>query len=286
MGRNMTSIYPAADVDLLPEAGTQPTITPRLVILHTNGGTNSATPSQLRAYLGRPDVTLEAHFDVGLDGAVLQMMPVHVRADANYRANPFAVSIETQDHGSNHTPLNFDPWTPAQQTAIVNLLRWLAVEWSIPLERALSWDGSGVGAHRDFPEWSAAGHTCPGDARAAQVADLIARARGGITPPPPPSARLDDVTSKWVREAGTADTVWEIVHDAGYTWTFQVGGPDDPGAHNELLAGLFYDPSTLVEWPGEQLRNAPHRPAVVTSVGIASPVVVHLSGNVSGELSG
>ena len=90
------------------------------------------------------------------------------------KANPFAVSIETQDHGS--AGLNTDPWTDEQSAAIVALLRFLHDEWNIPLVRADRFDGSGVGAHRDHPEWSSAAHSCPGDARAAQVDGLIRRA--------------------------------------------------------------------------------------------------------------
>jgi len=68
---SQTTIYPPAVVNLLPEAKTQRQIKPRLVILHTNGGKTTSTPDQLRAFLGRSDVNLECHFDIGFDGAQL-----------------------------------------------------------------------------------------------------------------------------------------------------------------------------------------------------------------------
>lgn len=180
----MNPLYPLARIDLLGEAQTQPKIQPRLVILHTNASPGTVTPAQLRAYMGRADVGVECTFDVGSDGAVWQYMPVNVRADCNYQANPFAVSIETQDRGS--ATLNVTPWTRAQVDALVEVLAWLRDEWQIPMVRAAHWSGSGVGAHRDFPQWSLTGHSCPGDARFAQVPDIIARAaRYGRKPPAP-----------------------------------------------------------------------------------------------------
>jgi hypothetical protein len=182
----MNPLYPLARIDLLGEAQTQPKILPRLVILHTNASPGTVTPAQLRAYMGRADVGVECTFDVGSDGAVWQYMPANVRADCNYQANPFAVSIETQDRGS--ATLNVTPWTRAQVDALVEVLAWLRDEWQIPMVRAAHWSGSGVGAHRDFPQWSLTGHSCPGDARFAQVPDIIARAAVfGRQPPQPPA---------------------------------------------------------------------------------------------------
>lgn len=166
--------FPGARVDLLPEATTQTSIVPRLVILHTNAGGSSTTGYQLRAFMFRGEITLECHFQIDLDGTVHQYMPITVRADCNAAANPFAVSIETQDLGG--ATVDVTPWTPAQCAAIVNVLHWLHDTAGIPLERCTRWDGTGVAAHRDFPQWSAAAHSCPGVARVAQVPGLIAAA--------------------------------------------------------------------------------------------------------------
>jgi hypothetical protein len=176
--------YPAAHVALLPEATTQKPITPRLVVLHTNAGASSTSPQQLWNYMARADVNVECTFDVAADGQVWQMMPCNVRADCNAQANDFAVSIETQDNGA--ATLNSTPWTPAQCDSIVALLAWLADTYAIPMWRCGAWNGSGVGAHRDFPEWSSAAHSCPGDARFAQVDGLIAAAIHHRQPDLPP----------------------------------------------------------------------------------------------------
>lgn len=177
----MIPLFKAARLDLLPEANTQASIVPRLVILHTNAGASSTNGFQLRAYMARPDVTLECHFQVDLDGTVHQFMPIDVRADCNYQANPFAVSIETQDFGA--ATVDSSPWTAAQFISITQLLAWLNTEAGIPLVRATAWNGSGVGAHRDFPQWSAAAHSCPGNARFAQVPGLISAAVNYRDPP-------------------------------------------------------------------------------------------------------
>lgn len=178
--------YPAAHVDLLPEATTQPAIVPRLVILHTNAGGRSTNGYELRKWMARPDVGLECHFQVDSDGTVHQFMPVNVRADCHAAANPFAVSIETQDNGGGS--VDSTPWTGEQLDAIVKLLRWLRVTYGIPMERSKTWDGSGVGAHRDFQQWSSSSHSCPGNSRFAQVPSLIVTA--SEPPPPPPTLEL------------------------------------------------------------------------------------------------
>jgi hypothetical protein len=66
------------------------------------------------------------------------------RADANYHANAFAISIETEDNGD---PDHF-PWSPAQLAS----LRWLhaklrAVHPTIPRRRCPSPAGGGLGHH-------------------------------------------------------------------------------------------------------------------------------------------
>lgn len=265
-----SSVYPGAQFVPLPEAATQARITPRLVIVHTNGGPTTSTPGQLWTYLSRLDVGVESHFDVALDGTVLQLMPAHVRADANYRANAFqvpgdptmygALSIETQDHGYKNVPTDADPWSTAQVESIAQILAWANQELGIPLQRPQAWNGTGVDIHRSFPEWSAASHSCPGAARAAQWPGIVQRAQEIVRPPVHVLVTdSEEEMIRFVRKAGTGD-VWEVVHDNGYTWAFHIGGPDDPGAHNEVLDGLFYDPAKLGELSAAVLDGLPHSP--------------------------
>lgn len=183
----MTAVYPGAIYKPLPEATTQKKITPRLIILHTNGGGSSTNGAQLWAYMSKPTVDLECHFQIDLDGTVWQFMPVDVKADCNAAANPFAVSIETQDKGS--ATLNVTPWSDLQVLSIVEVIAWLRDDYGILMARCLDWNGAGIGAHRDFPQWSNSAHSCPGDARFAQVPGIIALAKdynAGEPPVEPP----------------------------------------------------------------------------------------------------
>lgn len=197
--------YPAAHVDLLPEATTQPAIKPRLVILHTNAGSRSTNGFELRKWMARDDVGLECHFQVDSDGLVHQFMPVNVRADCNAAANPFAVSIETQDRGA--ATVDSTAWTAEQGSSIVGLLRWLHDVYSVPLERCTRWDGVGVAGHRDFHQWSKSAHSCPGNVRWAQIPALIAAAAG------PPLAFRYQGEFMDVIDAST-DEFWRIYTDA------------------------------------------------------------------------
>lgn len=222
----MTAVYPVAIFKPLPEAKTQTKITPRLIILHTNGGGSSTNGAQLWAYMNQTTVTLECHFQIDLDGTVWQFMPVDVRADCNAAANPFAVSIETQDKGS--ATLNDTPWADPQVQSIVEVIAWLRDDYGILMARCLDWNGAGIGAHRDFPQWSNSAHSCPGNARFAQVPDIIEQAKNyNATNPPtdippvvvPPVMTLPPVTPNppagWVplysKEGGVA-ALHRIVH--------------------------------------------------------------------------
>lgn len=149
---------------LLPEWNSQPRITPTTIIDHSIVG------SALGAwYYFRDQTGLESHFIVrgapsgAQDGRIWQLMDTGRRADANFHANAFAISIETEDNGD---PDHF-PWSPAQLAS----LRWLhaklrAVHPTIPRRRCLSPAGGGLGHHSMWgspsPWTPVAGKTCPG----------------------------------------------------------------------------------------------------------------------------
>lgn len=80
------------------------------------------------------------------------------------------------------------------------------------------------------------------------------------------------MSERWVRRAGTADEVWEIGHEAGVTFGFHVGGPHDPGARNDVLAGLFYDPGALLEVDGALLDSLPPGPPAPPAPPAPPPV--------------
>lgn len=179
-GRNV-SLCPFADQLLLPESHTQPTITPRLVILHSAAGKGS-----LHNFFAKSS-NLESHFWVGEDGTIEQYIDTNVRADANLKANGFALSIETES-----TVAATERWNPVQAAAIVRLVGWICDEHRIPKRQVPTWDGSGIGWHNMFGTpgpWTPHAKSCPGLARTPQARDEIipAVAAAGTKPAPKPT---------------------------------------------------------------------------------------------------
>ena len=176
---------------LLPEAGSQHKIQPRLVIQHTNGGKESATIENLFGFRGQPKVDIEAHLQVQMDGVIGQFIPFNVEADANTDANRFtlngkvfgAISHETQDSGSKHVSIDKDPWTMSQLAAIIGATTAECVTYNIRCTPPTVWNDTGIGHHSMFPflgndaqghhikgTWSLArGKPCPGAARIKQM---------------------------------------------------------------------------------------------------------------------
>jgi N-acetylmuramoyl-L-alanine amidase len=168
-------------VKLLPENSTSPRTSPRLIILHTIVGDAQSAEAYFRT-----GTNLESTFIVAgrwgrldwPDGYAVQLMSTEREADANYRANPFAISIETEDDGSPDDT----PWTAKQLDTLAWLIRECARIHDIPIRKADRWDGSGVGWHVQFGApgpWTPVSKSCPGRARIAQIPALIERARTG-----------------------------------------------------------------------------------------------------------
>jgi hypothetical protein len=217
--------------------------------------------------MARTDVNLECTFDIAADGAVYQFMPVDIRADCNAQANGFAISVETQDRGS--ATLNTTPWTREQCAAIVKLLVWLRDTWNIPMWRASQWNGSGVGAHRDFPEWSSSAHSCPGDARFAQVPALIATAAdyGQMAP-------SNGYDMLYCKDAGTGE-FWAIYFDGtGHRVVCPLAEMPDPDWDEFADVQAAFGPLVAVPHAAlQRLYDKRGRPSVVTgTVGPAGPV--------------
>jgi hypothetical protein len=115
----------------------------------------------------------ESTFAVRLDGFVEQWMDTERLADANFHANPFAVSVETEDNGDPDT----QKWTAAQ----LDTITWLAHECrrlhpAIALQRADRPDGAGIGFHTMWgapSEWTPEAKTCPGRVRIKQFEETL-----------------------------------------------------------------------------------------------------------------
>lgn len=167
----------------LPANAKQARMIPRLVINHTAVD----APGETDLYGWFLSSGLESHFFLQNDGDLYQYMDTEVVAEANYKANQFAVSIETEDDGAPRTT----PWNPKQVEMLVRLHDWLCtVHPTIPRRKADRWDGSGIGWHsmwgfnttanRGVNPWtSAIGKDCPGAPRIAQMPDIISRVANG-----------------------------------------------------------------------------------------------------------
>jgi hypothetical protein len=156
------SLCPFAEHKLIEPGSNDPRIKARAAILHI-----AVTDAwSLFDYFKHRSGGVESHFYVTWRGKIEQYRDTDYQADANYRANDFAVSIETQGWAGGR-------WNRAQRRAIKRLLVWLHEEDGIPLRKIQRWAGSGVGYHSQFVEWSPVVKSCPGIYRIAQFNDWL-----------------------------------------------------------------------------------------------------------------
>lgn len=157
--------YPSAVIKNIPPGVNDPSITPRLAILHVA----VSEADSLFDFFNGPSGGVESHFYIRRSGLVEQYRTIYIQADANLDANNFAVSVETQGMGPG-------VWTQAQLDAIKKLLRWLHREAGIPLTKCATWDGSGVGYHTLFgapSHWTPVAKSCPGPDRIVQFNTIL-----------------------------------------------------------------------------------------------------------------
>lgn len=165
-------------VSLLPEATTQPVIRPRSVIHHTQSGPKRTAWQNLIAYMRRTDIGLETHLIYEMSGLIVQAMPFTRRADCNYKANSFrvgldptlrgAISSEAQDNGQ--ATVDTTPFTWEQVKAMADVDALLCICYGIGCGWPVAWNGTGIGPHNLFPEWSLRQpNQCPGKVRRSQI---------------------------------------------------------------------------------------------------------------------
>lgn len=205
-------------------------ITPRIIIFH------SAVVPGWRA--PTPHDGLEWHFFVYADGSVDQLVDTNFRADANYHANNFAISVETADDGHP----DGTPWTARQLDAMEGIARWGHATHGIVLAQTPTWDGHGLGYHTLFgapSEWTPYIKTCPGAARKAQWPAFLARftALPNPVPTPPPTPPSEDEMPGPMEELAAATVAVTAVYHADRTILRNVvaGSGRDPDG-----AGLAY----------------------------------------------
>lgn len=155
------ALCPFAVVDLVPANYTQARITPTTLIFHE---------AVSQAEKLRPGPTLEWHFYIGRSGTLYQFMDTSVRADANVKANAFAISVETWDNGGDVNGV----WNDAQLATAWRLAAWCCATHGIKKAPATTWNGGGIGGHNWFPtEWAGGPRACPGPNRSAQIRNVI-----------------------------------------------------------------------------------------------------------------
>jgi hypothetical protein len=235
--------YPGVTrMELQPESSQQSSISPTQFILHSI----AAPWDEQRIYeYWRDSTNLESHFGLDYDGSLGQFLSTTTRADANYLANPRAVSLESASN-LQHT----DPWTFAQIKEIVDLGVWLNRMHGIPMKVPTSWDAPGMGYHRMFSQWSNGGTECPGDARAQQFHDIILPGirAGGIGGDEMALAKFNQtnsvdtlmVSGEWLPLAfdGSSPILAGPKQLAGPTYVQLTFGPDTP--IGSLVSGRFY----------------------------------------------
>jgi len=161
----------------LPDHGGEPAISVRSFFHHSIVGSGAGA----WGYFANK-TNLESTFIVLKSGYFWQCMSLGEQADAQYHANDWGASAETEDDGDPNT----DPWT-AEQIGTIVWLTW-EVERLCPgmaLRILTTWDGSGFGYHSQFGAPSnltpAVGKTCPGTIRKRQWSQTVAPTilRGG-----------------------------------------------------------------------------------------------------------
>lgn len=188
-------LFPGADLKLLPENNTQPAITPRLFIMHT--AIDGQGTSGLFNWWQNAGNNLESHLYFQKLGGVEQYMDTGIRADANNKANLFAVSAESWDGRAPNKPAN--PWTDEQVVSILAVMDWACRVHDIPRRLADRWDGSGIGYHNQFIEWSLGGTSCPGNPRKDQLVNVIIPALVNLGQPQVPNRKKNVMPWSLVR---------------------------------------------------------------------------------------
>lgn len=143
---------------------------PTTVIWHTYVDGPTKNQDVRNATENRTD-GIEFHFFIRDNGHLDQFIDTERTADANYKANPFAISVETEDDGRP----DLNAWTPEQLATIDRLSRWLRDEHGIQPVLARTSAGGGHGYHSQFPMvWTPhKGKTCPGPLRIAQLKTVV-----------------------------------------------------------------------------------------------------------------
>lgn len=186
----MPALYPTARWRRLSRNFTRRKRTrTRGIVLHT---TASARATSMHGWFSTPGANASSHFHVDVDGNVEQYVDANHIAWTSGQGNASTIGIETQGDGTT-------VWTRRQVRALVELVRWCAFEFGVPIKRMRSSrpNAKGVATHRhgvdgNFPttgvqrgrlqrakkglgeKWSSSfGKVCPGYARQDQWGAVV-----------------------------------------------------------------------------------------------------------------
>jgi len=143
-----------------------PRILNKALVLHT-----AVTTADDIGILPSPDEGIGAHFYLQKDGGLIQHVDTSRVCWHAAGANPFSVSLESQDTGSSPDP---GPWTQAQLDTIDRLARLL----KCPAKTLKETASDGLGYHRLYDSWNPNVHSCPGDDKVNQFQGIIDRLKG------------------------------------------------------------------------------------------------------------
>ncbi|MGH1563023.1 peptidoglycan recognition protein family protein [Mumia sp. DW29H23] len=206
------AVIPFALNKLIKPGPNDPRIEPRLFILHVDAG-NAFSLFGLFSRNQRGN-GIESHGHIRNDGVLEQYRDTDYEADANYLANPIALSFETQGFGGGK-------WTAKQLSTIKRAILWAHRQHGIPLQVPKTWDGSGVGYHVLFGapgKWTPVAKSCPGPKRIKQFRDVLV---------------------PWLADQARAETAQPARPALGkYTTRQRVNRRDRPDADAKVLSTL------------------------------------------------
>lgn len=158
---------PFAKQSLIRPGASDPRIEARIGILHVD----AANAYDLEDYFRYRSGGIESHGHIPRDGSLFQYRDTAFQADANYRANDFALSFETQGYGTG-------TWTDAQISMIKRVMLWCVQAHGIPLRQVSTWNDprGGWGYHTLFgapSPWTPVAKSCPGEDRKKQFHNIL-----------------------------------------------------------------------------------------------------------------
>lgn len=161
------AIYPKAKQLLIEPGPNDPRVNCRIGILHVDGGN---APSLYKFFSDRSG-GIESHFHIPKVAQLEQYRDTAYEADANYKANPFAMSVETQGYAD-------EPWNAKQIQDIKDLMLWARDVEGIPLRKVTSWNDTlgGWGYHIMMGTpgmWTPVAKSCPGPLRIKQFNEIL-----------------------------------------------------------------------------------------------------------------